>query len=736
MDTIYSLLKRAKELKENSQVDSITPEEVGKLHEDTLAYIASLEQSADGLGIKKVYQSKSAMEADTDPVGTNGKTLRYGQLVSIYDDAHADGSENGNIYAYQKPGWLLMGKVSGGSTISIAQEAGDSATKVMSQKAVTEALKNISLTTDDGKTLQDVYEKDKYLSNQIDAVKKDIYREVEVEQQTIQSIDNTFISETQEKGKSNDFIVDIYQIEKASTYIIRGKSRGNITIIAETDDVSLNNIKPILVKNNGGDKVDNINYQLTANGTFLAITHDKSNAIKVYKSTFVSKSRIDELQERVNSVTDIKKDIVNLKRNVFLLRRDKQDIIEKDTKHYIDEKGSIKTITGWMLHKYKLLQGITYRLIGRTRGAISVAVLSEEKDFLSIEKVLLEHRNADVYDDVDIEFVVEKDLYLAVTLEEGKEDYLTLYSIGLTEKLVTDKLAEDIEDVRHDVDIINGRAQTIVCWGDSLTQGAGSAGNPYPKMLKDLLGDRFIVINAGVGGEVTNTIAARQGSLPMRLTTAVTLPSDTSRTPLNISTVNGDVRPLLQGGENTINPCYLDGEKCVMTYDDGKYYIQRAEPSEKARTIPMSTAIVTNYAKMYKKPDILILWVGTNGTFQNVDEYIKQIDRMIRFSSAQKYLIIGMHGAPSRYMTSTELKPYEDAMEEHYGLNFLNWRLYASSNAIYDAGITPNSESLSDMKNGYVPRQLRSDLIHLNVQGYTILSKKIKSRLEELGMIE
>jgi hypothetical protein len=143
MDTIYSLLKRAKELKEKSQVDSITPEEVGKLHEDTLAYIASLEQSADGLGIKKVYQSKSAMEADTDPVGTNGKALRYGQLVSIYDDAYADSSENGNIYAYQKPGWLLMGKVSDGAGLSIAQEAGDSATKVMSQAAVTSALNTI-----------------------------------------------------------------------------------------------------------------------------------------------------------------------------------------------------------------------------------------------------------------------------------------------------------------------------------------------------------------------------------------------------------------------------------------------------------------------------------------------------------------------------------------------------------------------------------------------------------------
>lgn len=157
MDTIYNLLKRAKELKEKSQVDSITPKEVGKLHEDTLAYIASLEQSAEGLGVRKVYQTKNAMEADTAPVGTNGKSLRYGQLVAIYDDVHADSPENGNIYVYQKPGWLLMGKVSGGPTLSIAQEAGDSTTKVMSQAAVTKALKNVKATTEDGKSLEDVY---------------------------------------------------------------------------------------------------------------------------------------------------------------------------------------------------------------------------------------------------------------------------------------------------------------------------------------------------------------------------------------------------------------------------------------------------------------------------------------------------------------------------------------------------------------------------------------------------
>ena len=149
MDTIYNLLKRAKELKEKSQVDSITPEEVGKLHEDTLAYIASLEQSAEGLGVRKVYQTKNAMEVDTAPIGTNGKSLRYGQLVAIYDDIHADSPENGNIYVYQKPGWLLVGNIAG-QKVDIVQSAGDSESAAMSQKAVTALLTEYDVSAANG----------------------------------------------------------------------------------------------------------------------------------------------------------------------------------------------------------------------------------------------------------------------------------------------------------------------------------------------------------------------------------------------------------------------------------------------------------------------------------------------------------------------------------------------------------------------------------------------------------
>lgn len=111
MTTIYELIKRAKDLAQRTQEGSITPEEVGKLHEDTLDYIAGLERTAKGLGIAKVYRSKGDMENDTSPAASNGVALRFGQLVCIHDDAHPDSPDNGSIYAFQNPGWLLIGNI-------------------------------------------------------------------------------------------------------------------------------------------------------------------------------------------------------------------------------------------------------------------------------------------------------------------------------------------------------------------------------------------------------------------------------------------------------------------------------------------------------------------------------------------------------------------------------------------------------------------------------------------------
>jgi lysophospholipase L1-like esterase len=50
----------------------------------------------------------------------------------------------------------------------------------------------------------------------------------------------------------------------------------------------------------------------------------------------------------------------------------------------------------------------------------------------------------------------------------------------------------------------------VACIGDSITQGSGSKGNPYPKQLQQLLGDQWKVGNFGVSGRTL----LRKGDFP------------------------------------------------------------------------------------------------------------------------------------------------------------------------------------------------------------------------------
>lgn len=114
MKTIYQLQQIANRLRQVTEANSISPEDTFGLQSDVLEYLADMEQNAEGLGIRKVYKSYSLMVADCSaPIGTNGKPLRFGQLVAIYNLSDPVQPENGNVYAWQKDAWLLMGKLGG-----------------------------------------------------------------------------------------------------------------------------------------------------------------------------------------------------------------------------------------------------------------------------------------------------------------------------------------------------------------------------------------------------------------------------------------------------------------------------------------------------------------------------------------------------------------------------------------------------------------------------------------------
>lgn len=115
---IYDLIKRAQELRDTTQMDSVSPELVGKLHEDTLKYINEYQLLASSPAIHKTYASVSAMQGDASPKSDlTGRALVKGQLVVIVPATSTDPTA-GDIYRYDGPSgntsaWTYLSKIGG-----------------------------------------------------------------------------------------------------------------------------------------------------------------------------------------------------------------------------------------------------------------------------------------------------------------------------------------------------------------------------------------------------------------------------------------------------------------------------------------------------------------------------------------------------------------------------------------------------------------------------------------------
>ncbi len=112
MTTLNDIKRRATALSKKLEAGSITPEEVGQLIIDLSDYTQGLERDSATLGIRKVYPTIEAMQADTAPVGDNGKPLRKGNLVAIYQEATAQTDTNsGLVSLWTGSGWVPIARI-------------------------------------------------------------------------------------------------------------------------------------------------------------------------------------------------------------------------------------------------------------------------------------------------------------------------------------------------------------------------------------------------------------------------------------------------------------------------------------------------------------------------------------------------------------------------------------------------------------------------------------------------
>lgn len=277
----------------------------------------------------------------------------------------------------------------------------------------------------------------------------------------------------------------------------------------------------------------------------------------------------------------------------------------------------------------------------------------------------------------------------------------------------------------------------IVCFGDSLTAGAGGAGTTYPLVLEERLRKRRIYIpvaNMGVGGENTVTIAGRAGAVPFQ-TNAFTIPAEAVPTEISFQEEEGKEVRIAdpKQGDAGLNPCVIQGVEGNISaerLESGELvrFFTRKEPgnpvevSEGAKIETWAQTAFTDY--------IFVVFMGENGGFDSPEELVEQQKAILSLQGKEKekYIIIGISSG-----SREERKELETVMEEAFGEHYINIREYLSTQGVYDAGIEPSKEDLKEMKEGIIPSCLLTDSVHFNEKGYRLIGNLLYERMEELG---
>lgn len=375
--------------------------------------------------------------------------------------------------------------------------------------------------------------------------------------------------------------------------------------------------------------------------------------------------------------------------------------------------------------------------------------------------------------DVD-QYVIENEEWLELTIDssnkiiDGKKSDGTTYISSIespTLDNINNKIDENFETLSREI----SDGKSLVCWGDSLTAGAGSGSTTdlaistkqavaaklvemgfddwsnrntnYVQMLQLLMPD-YNVINCGVGGEGLDTISAREGGNNALISEQIILPADGSEVSFSgnflVSSFNrtNGVRPLLQGDGNSVNPCYVQGIECTLRvtfegfYQNVVYYLKRNNIGDRDVTLPQYTPIIMNGSKKASNQGLAVLWCWQNGGYSSNDELIFKLDNMIKRFKTNKYIIVGLHSG-----SLSSRNDQEAALEKHFGDKFFNWGQYASTNALYDFGVTVTEDDETAMSSGSMPPSLLTDTVHMNSGGYMILGYKIWERMKNNGYL-
>lgn len=328
--------------------------------------------------------------------------------------------------------------------------------------------------------------------------------------------------------------------------------------------------------------------------------------------------------------------------------------------------------------------------------------------------------------------------------------FMLLSPFGIHKAAEPETPPEETGIIEETRDEAGGCFPGIVCWGDSLTVGACGDGVDYPAVLRERISeiseDTCIeVINCGVGGESSATVATRSGAYDLHAQ-AFTIPAGCEPVPLKFySDVKQITYPVLQGNGD-FNPVTVAGIEGNLTASyDGvlartTYTFTRTSPGEE--TAVEKGEIIIPYVKDKYSDCMDVVFIGTNGGFRTPSQLTEQIDAILSRNgkSADKYIVIGIF----TFSQQAELRPtcekldeINGSLAEKYGDRFIDLRSYLMTDGLADAGLDETDADRERINEGFVPSGLLADdMLHLNAAGYTLLGNLVFEKMDSLGYFD
>lgn len=286
-------------------------------------------------------------------------------------------------------------------------------------------------------------------------------------------------------------------------------------------------------------------------------------------------------------------------------------------------------------------------------------------------------------------------------------------------------------------DYNKGISEEIICFGDSLTQGAGATtgltgGLSMPSYLSNILYPR-LVQNQGLGGQTMNQIASRQGAKPIYITITGNVlngANDVAITSISSQFLSyADTRAMYASG-------IVNGVPCLVTrtvVSNVETYVIRGANNSTA-AIPANSIFYPD-SSFNAKDAIQVFWWGRNNvpTLTGLDILIDNaIDLM---SSPRRFIIIGVLPARTEIIGTANYNAIiamNAVLDANYPDNYIPITP-PTVEEMLDIMYTPTSQDNIDIANGVFPTGMHADNIHLNGFGYNIIANRVAKMIQLYG---